>query len=229
MQFVAPRKETAMSPAWKAALPLLAFLVAVSPAAAGPPKPGAEQVARWIDQLGSDDFAVREEASRHLWAAGQAAEDALTRAARSPDVEVRRRVNDLLDKFRWGIYPDTPDDVVALIGRYQSGDLNAKQAALSGLFDRGSAGCAAVAKILTAEPSEDVRRNLLLNVAQETPRAFGPLLEADDFATLEKLLEATLAVPLNESAVQNYAAYCLLRGRLDDAVRRFRDRPGLDA
>lgn len=213
-----------MSRAWKATLPLVVLLAAAPPALALPPKPTAEQIARWVEQLGDNSFEARQQASQHLWEAGRAAEAALTRAALSSDVEVRRRANDLLDKFRWGIYPDTPPEVVALIGRYQAGDVGAKQAVAGRLLDHGGPGCAALAKVLTAEPSEQVRRNLLLVVAQDTPRAFSPLLAADDFATLEQLLEATLAVPLNEPAVQNYAAFCLLRGRLDDAVRRFRDR-----
>jgi tetratricopeptide (TPR) repeat protein len=213
-----------MSSAWKCALPLVLLLGAAPATVAAPPEPTAEQVARWVEQLGDNRFDVRQEASRHLWETGRAAEPALAQAAQSTDVEVRRRANDLLDRFRWGIYPDTPADVVALIGRYQAGDVSAKQAVVGRLLDRGSPGCAALSKVLTAEPSEPVRRSLLLVVAQETPRAFAPLLTAGDLDTLERLLEASLAVPLNEPAVQNYAAFSLLRGRLDDAVRRFRDR-----
>jgi tetratricopeptide (TPR) repeat protein len=213
-----------MSSAWKAALPLLMFLVVVPCAAATPAKPTAAAIAQWIKQLGDNDFASRQEASRQLWEAGRAAEEALTRAARSDDLEVRRRANELLDKFRWGLYPDTPRDLVALIGRYQGGDPDTKQAVVRELFDKGSAGCGVVAKVLAAEPSHELRQNLLLVLVQDAPHAFAALLVDSDFTTLENLLEASLAVPLNESAVQNYTAYWLLRGRLDERLREWRDK-----
>src|SRR2546423_1460347 len=93
-------------------LTLAAFPVPVPPAAApAPSAPTKEQIARWIQQLGDNQFDAREEASRKLWEAGQAAEAALQAAAKSDDAEVKRRAEELLEKFRWGIYPDTPKEV----------------------------------------------------------------------------------------------------------------------
>jgi tetratricopeptide (TPR) repeat protein len=202
----------------KVALPLLVLLAAAPLPAAGPAKPTAKQIATWVEQLGDNDFATRQKASRLLWEAGEPAEAPLKQAARSDDLEVRRRANEILEKFRWGLYPDTPRDVVTLIERYQAGNADVKSAAVRELFDKGGAGCAAVAKILTAEPFPELRRNLLLVIAQDAPRAFASLMAENDFGTLERLLEASLAVPLNESAAQNYAAYWLLRGRLDARI-----------
>src|SRR5205807_6109306 len=71
------------------------------------PPPSQEDIARWVDQLGDKRFANREQASKQLWAAGQAAEPALGKALQSTDAEVRRRARDILDKFKYGIYPDT--------------------------------------------------------------------------------------------------------------------------
>src|SRR5262249_24522619 len=94
---------------------LLALLLAGSAASSLPEAPSREQIAQWIKELGDGKFAVREEASKKLYNAGAAAEAALVQAAKSDDAEVRRRAEEILDKFRWGIYPDTPVQIVDLI------------------------------------------------------------------------------------------------------------------
>ena len=54
-------------------------------------KPSAAQIQLWIKQLGDESFKVREEATRDLLNAGGAAFDAVTRATKSKDAEVRQR------------------------------------------------------------------------------------------------------------------------------------------
>src|SRR5262245_37768003 len=100
-------------------------VAAEAPAAVEAPTP--EAIAQAIRDLGGDRFADREKASRFLWAAGAAAEPALEKAAASPDPEVSRRAKAVLDRFRWGIYPDTPRELVALIDRYRAGTQEAKR------------------------------------------------------------------------------------------------------
>ena len=82
--------------------------------------PSPEQIARWVEQLGDNDFATREKATELLWKAGSAAESALQQALKSTDLEVVRRARELLDRFKFGIYPDTPAEVVRLIERYRT-------------------------------------------------------------------------------------------------------------
>ncbi len=77
-------------------------------AADSPAKPTKEQIAQWVRQLGDDDFTTREAASKKLYEAGQASESALQEAAGSADAEVARRATEILDKFKWGLYPDAP-------------------------------------------------------------------------------------------------------------------------
>ncbi len=60
-------------------------------------KPANGRIARWIAQLGHEDFAVREEASARLAEVVAEAEPALRWAARSPDAEVGRRARQLLE------------------------------------------------------------------------------------------------------------------------------------
>ncbi|HJT79009.1 MAG TPA: HEAT repeat domain-containing protein [Gemmataceae bacterium] len=212
-----------MSAASRTALVPLVLLIAAAPVRpATPAVPSPEQIGRLIAQLGDDDFATREKATRQLWEAGKAAEPALTRALHSEDPEVKRRAGDVLEKFRWGLYPDTPPDVVALIERYQAGDRNAKQAVVKDLLDKGGKGCAVLLKIATAETNEEVRRELFTQIGQDTARAFPGLLAENDFGALEDLLELRLTVEHDDTAYQDYAAYWLLRGKLDERIGRLR-------
>ena len=71
-------------------------------AAPSPIRPQADQPAdaaridRLIQQLGSDDFAERETAGKVLEAIGAAALPALRKAQDNSDLEIRRRVRDLI-------------------------------------------------------------------------------------------------------------------------------------
>jgi hypothetical protein len=72
--------------------------IGLSAAAGGEeaPRPAAAPADRLVEQLGSPDFRVRDEALRLLREEGPRAVEALRRALNHPDPEVRRRANDLL-------------------------------------------------------------------------------------------------------------------------------------
>src|SRR5579864_6008552 len=93
------------SPLRTAALVAVLLLPAPSPAQ---PAPTKEQIAQWVKDLGDNSFEVRERATKRLWEAGEAAETAVAEAAKSDDAEVARRAGELAEKFRWGIFPNTP-------------------------------------------------------------------------------------------------------------------------
>lgn len=68
-----------------------------APAAAeAPAAPAASEIAAWIKQLDSDKFVERDQASRKLSAAGQAALPALAEAVTSPSREVVNRAFEIL-------------------------------------------------------------------------------------------------------------------------------------
>jgi hypothetical protein len=59
-----------------------------------------EQIERWVAQLGSDDFATRQAASKALARLGRIGEPALRRVkAATTDAEVRKRAAELIAKF----------------------------------------------------------------------------------------------------------------------------------
>ena len=109
------------SPFWLAPWLVAGWLLAPA-GLPGQAPPSQDDIDRAVRQLGDDDFQVREQATRFLWSAGKAAEPALRGALKSGDPEVARRARTLLDRFQWGIYPDTPPEIVALVDRYRTGD-----------------------------------------------------------------------------------------------------------
>jgi hypothetical protein len=82
-------------------------LLAAAALRAGPETAEAERLVR---QLGSDDFAEREAATKALLRLGQAAFPALRNARHSQDVEVRRRAEELWDRL------DIPYNLVRRLG-----------------------------------------------------------------------------------------------------------------
>ncbi len=82
-----------------AAVLLCSTILADETRQAGPAAPNRLQIARWVKQLGHDDFAIREQASAHLADAHLDAEPALRAAAHSADAEVARRARLLLEEL----------------------------------------------------------------------------------------------------------------------------------
>ncbi len=78
--------------------PALALGLAVLVPAADPPKADAEQIAKLIKQLGSDEFEAREKATKELEQVGTPAVEALREAAKTGDAEVKTRAAGILEK-----------------------------------------------------------------------------------------------------------------------------------
>jgi len=211
-------------------LVLCALASMVFPLVAAPPPSASErQVAQWIKELGDDDFAVREKASRKLWLAGEVAEAALEKALQSDDAEVVRRARGILDKFRWGIYGDTPAEVVALIQAYKSIDVEDGFDAeiVEKLLDSDIMGLRAVLQIAKNDKDSERRKRLrdlispqMVGYLQKVFDKVEDKTRCDWFLTL-----AYDGVCLSE---KDFAAYWLLRGQLDDRIRDFRARLAKD-
>jgi len=115
---------------------LLRFLLGAFwiPLAAAAAPPTSQEIARAIEELGAPQFDTRQAASELLWGAGEAVAAALGRAAASPDPEVRTRAEELLQKLRLGIRPNTPADAIEVIDQFrQAKSSNERQQALRGL------------------------------------------------------------------------------------------------
>jgi hypothetical protein len=184
--------------------------------------PTPKQIAQWIEQLGDNRFAVRENASKQLWQAGAAAESAVEKAVKSDDPEVVRRARDLFDKFRWGIYPDTPPDIVALIRAYRSSEDNTRLEILQKLLDGGDMGLRSVFKIASAEKDAHQRKRIGDFIASKIPSALLSAVTEDKYEQFERLLERGHDNKFLDHA--QYAAYWLLRGKLTERIALFEAR-----
>jgi tetratricopeptide (TPR) repeat protein len=187
--------------------------------------PTKEEIAQWIRQLGSDRFGAREEASRKLWDAGQAAEDAVAAASKDEDIEVRRRASELHDKFRWGIYPDTPKAVVELIKRYKDAEMEQRSdlpvfplvetersALIRSFLEQGVPGSLSLKKIVRADPDK-----LPQLLERDLRRAMPALLEKQQYAVVENVLDIALDLDF-KLAINHYTAWWLLRGRINERI-----------
>lgn len=189
-------------------------------AAAQPPidkKPAEPTVDELVEQLGHPVFAVRERAHRELWKRGSAAAPALEKAARDADPEVAKRARDLLDKFGWGILPDTPADVLKLIRQFQGGKPDDRKAALTELLRKNTPGHAAVRAILLRDLPPETRRTFVDHLTAQLRREV-PLLIFDNKLDEAAGLLALHTLDGSAEGVADYAAFHMLRGTLPAAI-----------
>jgi predicted Zn-dependent protease len=190
--------------------------------AAPAPKPTPEQIEQWIKQLGDNEFVVRETASRKLWAAGDHAEGALQRATKSDDPEVARRAQAILEKFKWGQYPDTPKDVAELITAYQDSTPDGKGPPfkhkadiIRKLLRAGPFGIKAIRRISSAEPADDVREAVFGDLRKD----LSEFLADGKLDAAEALIDAGA---YTQSMGPSYvAAFWLVRGKPEDTITRY--------
>lgn len=194
------------------------------PAADGPPDP--QEIARAVRRLGDDSYRIREAAGEFLWRAGRAAEPALRRALDSSDAEIVARARDILEKFRYGIYPDTPAEVLALIERFRTANLSARQEIIQQLLRRGGAAVDTALALMEARDRPADRAPLRRVVAKEAGSVVAALLTDRRYAQARRVLrlcgEAT-----GGSAARDFAAFLLVGGGLDAAVADYAARKEL--
>ena len=85
------------------------------------------EVRRAINQLADDSFDVRQHATDELWSMGESAVPALERALQGDDAEVRLRARSVLERFRFGIFVDTPAAIGAESGGREDSDASDKK------------------------------------------------------------------------------------------------------
>jgi len=186
------------------------------------PADGAK-IAVAIAQLGDADFAVREEAMRALWGFGKAAEQSLTEAAGGAEPEIAARAREILLDFRYGIGPESPAELVALVRAYRRGNVEEKRGAVESLFMMGPKAYAALARMCEAEEDPGLRARVLHELGGRAVSAVGVCVGAGDYATAEQLLEISVAAG-SEEGCRCYAAYHVLRGQADAKIALLRKR-----
>ncbi len=199
-------------------LAALAALALAAPAAraADPPKP-APTPEELVRDLGSPVFAARDRATRELWKLGEKARPALVEAANSPDAEVARRAKEILEKFDWGVFPDTPADVLQHIREFRSNIPEKQLAAVAALLKLGGPAVPALRRLLSKdlppEGRDAVFEQLAWSLRQEVPA----LLLAGQPDRAEALLALNALGPYDPGLL-DYAVFLRLRGRAKAAA-----------
>jgi tetratricopeptide (TPR) repeat protein len=175
------------------------------------------QVKKWIDELGDADFTTRENAHKNLWKAGSDAEEQLKVALKGDDAEIRKRSLELLEKFKWGIYHDSPIAIIDLIQAYQSGTLQDKEKSIAKLIEMGGLGVKSVIKIINAEEQEEVRNSVLSYASKSVSKVIPYLIEKNEFKFLEQILQMMLENRA-EGVFSNYAVYAILSSSTDKII-----------
>lgn len=179
------------------------------------PSPG--EIAQAVRDLGAANYGDRERATRLLWAAGAAAEDALRQATRSSDAEVVARARDLLDKIPFGITPDSPKEFVELIATARTGGPGHFAAVAPGLLDLGPRGMEVAEKLIQQLGTDARMRASLRGVLdRESWRVAPHLIARGDEGPVTALLERAAragALDPDMRAVQHYCAWLALHDR----------------
>jgi tetratricopeptide (TPR) repeat protein len=198
----------------------LAAPVVAAPAPAKGPTP--EEISKAIDDLGSPRFAVREKASKLLWEAGKSAEDALRSAAKSKDEETANRAKSILEKFDWGLYPDTPPEIAKLIERFRGGDPDTRQQTVGDLIRLKPARFDVLRKVIANEQDDKARREMYERMSFQAREAIPQLIVEGHLADVNELLEVCL-FPNNPPSLGDYAAFQFLRKQVPMAIARLEE------
>jgi len=203
-----------------AVLGLLAMTLAAPDQQTANPPASIEDL---VADLGHPVFAVREKAQRELWNRGDAAIPALENALQSGNPEIARRARELLDKFSWGLRPDTPPEVLKLLRQFQAGDKDPqksteiRKAAIQELLKLGAPGISVARALLGKNLPPEARAEVITHVAtlvrREVPlRLFeGKTDEASELIALHAIGTAT-------EGAADYAVFQVLRGNLPAAI-----------
>src|SRR5262245_19455459 len=209
-----------------AGLVVVLLVLPVSPApGADPPKEPPRTVEELVGDRGHPVLSVLEKAQRELWQRGEDAIPLLEKAAKGDDPEAAGRAKELLDKFAWGILPDTPPAVLKLIRRFQAGDPNpdradvARKEAIGELLKHGRAGVSAVRAILKKDIPAESRVKITASVTALIRHEVPLLLVAGKTADADELISLHAAGTSREGAA-DFAAYHAIRGDLPDAIAK---------
>ncbi|MEX0700484.1 MAG: hypothetical protein WD069_00160 [Planctomycetales bacterium] len=196
---------------------LVPALAGADPAGSASPTPS--EIAEAVRRLGDASFGVREEASLFLWSAKLAALPALEEALAADDPEVVSRARRVLDRSRFGIFPETPENVARLAAQYRDGDAALRRQVVLNLIGAGRDAFPTLLALGQTEADPGLREYLSERIRQNARQFVPQFLLAGDYAEAERMLELGAA---SDEGMRDLAAYELLRGRLDERIAALR-------
>lgn len=174
------------------------------PAAVAPDEPLTSEFDALLARLGSDDFDEREQATEQLWRAGRAAEPALRRALGDPDREIAFRASRILERFRLGIFADTPPEKIRLIRSYVEATDQQRLLLIRSLVQEGEVDDLLL--LLDRETDAGRRQQGESLVMGQLEPLVLPLLEQQDQARVDRLLDRFALNPISQYLQVSVAA-----------------------
>ncbi len=173
----------------------------------------AAEIHKLLEALSADDFRAREAATVRLWELGSVAEPLVREAAKSGDIERRTRAAHLLALFKFGIYPDTAPDVVALINQFRYGTRFEQTNAIEKLYSDGE--METVTRLIRSVDDQESRRWLVNAVIEELDGKLAELFAAGEYDRVETLLGLAA---ISDEGLRDLAAFHLRRGSIDAQI-----------
>lgn len=176
-------------------------------------EPSPESIAEIVSKLGSDSYQEREDASARLWEIGKPALRELRKAAQSEDPETALRGAEVLGKVELRITPETPQEIVDMIGRFRDADIEVKVDILAELKSRRA--YFQVLKLHAMEEEPEVKIRLLPVIRGVGIAGARVAIVENDFSTAEELLKMSAMEPVDMMALA-----CLYRtmGLLEEGM-----------
>lgn len=178
-------------------------------------------IEKLVRELADENFRVREQATRDLWARGSEALRALEEAVESPDPERSIRAREVLRKIQLHITPDTDPEVVDWLERYATATPSQKSALLVKL--RGKRAWRQMLKLYAGESDVELRekmQNTMRSVAQQAARE---MLLKGEVAAAREFLELA---PADNSGLLALAEFHRSQGTLQREIERAKSLPG---
>jgi hypothetical protein len=172
-----------------------------------------------LDQLGADDASDRTSAESYLTSLGHAADQAIHQALTDPRPEVQLRARRMLRTNALFRLSGVPDDVLAIAQAYlKARDFEHRKIQLNRLFQVQPQPNTVLARLITLETDDDLRRQMLYQLAGGYRQAIAPmLLKDDDLAGVLNLLRGSADMWGGAEAADEATAL-MLSNRLQDQI-----------
>ena len=179
-------------------------------------KERAEQarIAKLVRQLGDRNFQIRRTATSQLWECGRPAVAPLQAAKRSPNREVVKRAQWLLDRLEYGILPTTAASLVPLIHQYRDEPAN-RSRIIREMAKFGEAAVPTLRNLEKVETDRELLKQLAHLARSFTVNRMWAALRNGELADAEVQLRIIGGDP---EMHRSFASFFAVLGRLDEVV-----------
>ena len=185
------------------------------------------QISTAIAQLGADQYKDRESATEELFREGISIVPQLRVAAKvNDDAEIRARATMILERFKIGVFADTPPDVADLAEKYFSTEPSSRLAILQAMAQKDAYGFIVLSCLVRLETDPFLLSQMRQRLTAESnvlTLTASNLIARGHNEKARRLLEAG-AETGDAIAVMAYAAYQCDHNALDKSIQRWQKR-----